>query len=323
MKRLTLLALLALAACATRPRDPFVRGERALLADDLASALLAYDEVPVAHPRYPEARAAAAGVERRMRRGHEVLLDGLLLRAEWRDREALAQLRRAQEIWPGLPGIDALIAATEHRLSSFGAAPGDLVAGPVADGGAQSRVGDAAVMPQPIPGDATRPLDVVAIGEVSLPEVGPVPLAEIRIGGGEPTPEQADAASVTTASSPVTVDEVAVGEVTVGEVDSPPAGEDPVSAGLIDVERRLGRGELELAVAALLDLATRFPAEQRVRVHLVRVLHQRALVRYGHGALSGAIEDWQRVLELDPTHRLARNLLRSAQAEAAINTPVR
>lgn len=308
--RLRALVLLSmLAACATPSRDPFVRGERALLADDLASALLAYDEVPVAHPRYPEARAAAAGVERRMRRGHEVLLDGLLLRAEWRDREALEQLRRAQEIWPGLPGIEALIAATEHRLQVFGGAPGEVAAAPSEVGDGEHGAADAA--PNPTADDAevapVRPLDVVEIGTVSVPDVAAVPLAETTVTAADPAPPA----------------DLAATEPAPAEAEVAPGAEDPISIGLIDVERRLGRGELELAVAALLDLAKDHPAEARVRVHLVRVLHQRALVRYGQGALSGAIEDWERVLELDPTHRLARNLLRSARAEAAIGAPVR
>ena len=63
--------------------------------------------------------AAATGVERRMRRSHEHLLEGLLLRSEWRDGEALVALRRAKEIWTGLPGVDVLIRATEHRIRLF------------------------------------------------------------------------------------------------------------------------------------------------------------------------------------------------------------
>ena len=53
-----LLPLLAV-GCALQPQDPFLRAERALQRDDLLRSLSAFDSVPVAHPRYPEARARA------------------------------------------------------------------------------------------------------------------------------------------------------------------------------------------------------------------------------------------------------------------------
>ena len=55
----SLLPLLCLAACATPTQDPFETAEHALRQHDLVGALLAYDAVPVSHPRYPEAHAAA------------------------------------------------------------------------------------------------------------------------------------------------------------------------------------------------------------------------------------------------------------------------
>lgn len=91
---------------------------------------------------------------------------------------------------------------------------------------------------------------------------------------------------------------------------------DAVSLGLCAVEARLGRGELELAVVDLLGLARRFPADPRVAARLSRVLHQRALQRYGQGAVAGAIHDWERVVELDPGHVIAANLLAAARTEA-------
>jgi hypothetical protein len=88
-----------------------------------------------------------------------------------------------------------------------------------------------------------------------------------------------------------------------------------VALGLVAVETRLGRGQLEAAVADLLELARRFPTEPRVRLRLVRLLHQRALLRYGDGAVAMAIADWQRVLEIDPNHHAARRLLEAAERE--------
>lgn len=95
------------------------------------------------------------------------------------------------------------------------------------------------------------------------------------------------------------------------------AGEDPVALGLVAVETRLGKGELELAVIDLLELARRHPAEARIQLRLIRVLHQRALLRYGQGALTAAIGDWERVLAIQPHDRSVQALLEAARAEAA------
>ena len=96
---------------------------------------------------------------------------------------------------------------------------------------------------------------------------------------------------------------------------------DAVSIGLVAVEARLGRGELELAVVDLLDLARRFPADPRVRTRLARVLHQRALMRYGQGSIAGAVHDWERVVALDPGNAIAARLLAAARAESAGSMP--
>lgn len=94
-------------------------------------------------------------------------------------------------------------------------------------------------------------------------------------------------------------------------------GEDPVVLGLVAVEGRLGRGELEIAVIDLLELARRFPGDARVQNRLARVLHQRALLRYGQGALTTAIADWERVLQIQPENRLVRTMLDAVRIEAA------
>ena len=99
-------------------------------------------------------------------------------------------------------------------------------------------------------------------------------------------------------------------------LEAPAPLADAVAAGLVAVEGRLSRGEFEGAVADLFDLAKYHPEDLRVRWRLARVLHQRALLRYGQGALTGAISDWERVLQLEPGHAVARNLLLSARAEA-------
>ncbi|MBZ0151363.1 MAG: hypothetical protein K8J09_07500, partial [Planctomycetes bacterium] len=80
-------------------------------------------------------------------------------------------------------------------------------------------------------------------------------------------------------------------------------------------EARLTRGDTDVAVADLVDLARRFPAEDRVRVRLVRLLHQRALRRYGEGAVESAINDWERILQLDANDAEAQQGLAVARAE--------
>jgi tetratricopeptide (TPR) repeat protein len=77
----------------------------------------------------------------------------------------------------------------------------------------------------------------------------------------------------------------------------------------------LGRGRFDDAVSDLLGLYRQRPEDLRVRLRLARVLHQRALLRYGQGSVVSAITDWQRVVELDPSAEDARRLLQLAQRE--------
>ena len=263
MRRLLSLSTLFLAACAT-PTDAFVLAERSLLRQDLPGALVAFDTVPVSHERYPEARATALGVEQRMRRGHELLLEALLLRAEWRDREALAVLRRAQHIWPHMPSVDALITATEHRFALLGGEPDQ---------------------------DDVEPVTVVPV----LPRAAAVQ-------SGVAAEGRRDELLARSAVAQVRQLPAATGSV------------DPVASGLVAVEMRLGRGELEAAVIDLIELSRRFPQDARVRLRLSRVLHQRALQHYAHG-------HWERVIILDPDNALAGNLLQAARAVAAAPSP--
>jgi tetratricopeptide (TPR) repeat protein len=275
------IAALLASACQTPPVDPYLAGEAAMLQSDLLGALQAFDEVPVAHARYPEARAAAAGVERRMRRSHQILLEGLLLRSEWRDQEALVALHRAREVWSRLPGIDVLIRATEQRLQLFAAQEA---------GGA-----------------------VIAVAAPPPSQPAPAPSAEVDLGrlpAAEPDSPSTEADTPPTEISRPLVSTAAERS----EVDV-------VASGLIGVEGRLSRGEFEAAVADLFDLAKYHPEDLRVRLRLARILHQRALLRYGQGALTGAISDWERVLQLEPGHSLARSLLESARAEVAGGLP--
>lgn len=94
----------------------------------------------------------------------------------------------------------------------------------------------------------------------------------------------------------------------------------PVAAGvasaLARIELQLGRGEVHAAMAALGALCVRAPDDVRVRIRLGRLLHQRALGRYGAGAVAAAIADWEEVLRLAPDHAAARALLATARTTA-------
>jgi tetratricopeptide (TPR) repeat protein len=268
---------LAATACTVQPQDPFVLAERAAARRDLITALQALDSVPVAHPRYPAARAMALDVERQMRRGHELILEGLMLRAEWRDDEALVVLRRAASMWPELPGVGVLVRATEQRLQVLGAAATASATAPSPDGTVEST---------PMPQLELRPGSAAApAGEPALPPVVP-----------------------TATATPLGVSS--------GPQSRMPASADPVAAGLVAVEQRLGANQLEEAVLHLLELARRFPDDTRVRLRLARLLHQRALLRYGRGELAPAIADWRRVVEIEPTNESAKAMLTAAETES-------
>jgi len=263
------------AACAVQPVDSYERGMLASRRGDLLDALRAFENVPASHPRRAEARIAATDVENRVRRSHQALLDGIVLRAEGRDREAIASMQRARDAWPGLPSIDAWIGATRDRWSLTNVR---IVETPLAQH-ATERERERELRIAPTPGAPTSDALVAPPAEV--------------VEGGMP-PAAADAADG--------FDQVS---------------EDPVTLGLVAVEARLGRGELELAVIDLMELARRHPTELRVQNRLVRVLHQRALLRYGQGALTTAIADWERVLTIQPDNRLVRALLDAVRTEAA------
>ncbi|HEX6813959.1 MAG TPA: hypothetical protein VF384_20215 [Planctomycetota bacterium] len=282
--RTSLLSLLCLAACTTVDHDPFESAELALRQHDLVGALLAYDAVPVTHARYPEAHAAAASIEGRIRRCHEMLLEALTLRAEWRDADALGFLRLAQAVWPSLPGVEGLIAATEQRIRLFesGSARPETPAESAAAPGVELAPTTASMLP-----GSSSATPGLAAGD-SLPESEAVETAD-----------------------------------NTGASTGPPASQDAVSRGLAQVESCLASGDLQAAVADLFELARRFPSDARVQARLARLLHQRALLLYGQGAVSGAIADWEQLLEIYPSHHLAADLLRAARAETNPSAPRR
>jgi tetratricopeptide (TPR) repeat protein len=90
-----------------------------------------------------------------------------------------------------------------------------------------------------------------------------------------------------------------------------------VAAALADLELRLVLGKLESALEELIVLQRTYPNDPRIAGRLARVLQQRGLMRYGQGSVAGALTDWQRALDLDPSLRSTRGLLDHAARELA------
>lgn len=397
---LLLGGLLLFGACNLPPKDPFVAAEGALRRHDLLRALQAFDAVPVKHERYPEARAAAAGVEQRMRRCHELILEALMLRAEWRDAEALEALHRAFDHWPGQPNLHLWIATTKKRMRLFAASSDDAVTAPewpaaplvetapgsVGPAAAATNLGatpdaakddpattrrDPVEVPSrgPLPmvpmqssqaADPTAAANAPPTGEVantahdvapalpqnappsgipgSAPQTGEQPVASTANQAPVTAPTTGVAAGHALPSGPVSTSTVGkpVTEAASDPIGKPihrsevasapeqtannerrvPSAMDPVALGLVAVAKNLGRGERTVAVRDLIELARRFPGDERVNRRLSRLLHQRALMHYGAGAVAAAVADWQRVLLIDPGNETVRRMWKRAVAES-------
>jgi tetratricopeptide (TPR) repeat protein len=280
---------LCFAGCTALPPGPFERAEAARLRGDLTEALLGYDQVPVQHPHYPEARAAAAAVERRLRRSQELLLQGILLRGEWREDEALTAFEQARDTWPGLPGIEALIAATHSRRELFRTRPhGETVPTPTITTTPEPRA--AAPVREEV---ALAPVEPLVREPLPAPVVEPARDAVPPPTAVPPAPAVEPAPAVRNATDP------------------------SVFARLMAIEERLQRGQVEAAIADLAVLQKQWPDEPAICTRLGRLLHQRAMLRYGQGALPAALSDWRRVRELCPDWNEVRDMLRKAESETA------
>ncbi|MBK8098671.1 MAG: hypothetical protein IPK26_16285 [Planctomycetes bacterium] len=267
--------LLLVGACQSVAPDPLARAERALAAGDLLAALTDLDSVPVAHARYPQARTIAAQIERRLRRSHEQLLSGLLLRSEWRDAEALAAFESARQTWPALPAIDGLIVATRQRQRLF---------------------------PEPAVAGAVRP----AVPPSSIAETQPVEEDDAGA-SGEPASGAAEVAvpSAAAVAAPAAETAIAAGVIPPAPPDTVPTVDEVVATRLAAIEEALSAGRMDSAVGDLMALFRNCPDDLRVRRRLARVLLQRGLVRYGRGDQQPAVEDWRRASAMDPTSAAA------------------
>ena len=284
---------LVLSACRTpppAPTDSFVVGQQQAESGALLEALVRLDSVALAHDKYSEARNLSQAVERRLRKSQQLILLGLEMRREWRDDEAIDLFRQALTVWPGTPHAMQLIRATRQRLLALGKPE-------------KGAVGETLAV-------TTSPREPSA--NQSDPPAAPI----TEVAPREPTPEKPDAKDV---------DKNRI--VTPPQQTSSPGNKKltPISkaarqrmktlqAALVHVERYLQRGDLRKALDLLATLHSEQP-DAKLGQMFARVLHQRALLRYGRGLIPGAVHDWRRVLELHPKHPQARAFLKSAQAE--------
>lgn len=163
-----------LTACQTTHGDRYCQGRSALDAGDLARALAAFDAVPITDQNYPEARLAAAALERRLRQHGELVLLGLRLRGEWRDDEALAAFRGALETWPASVDTQRLLAATWQRRELLAALQAPSAAPPRLAG-----AGEPSAAPRDVP---------VAEPPTPVPAATPVLATEPPSGAAAPVP---------------------------------------------------------------------------------------------------------------------------------------
>lgn len=157
----------------------------------------------------------------------------------------------------------------------------------------------AAACAAPAPPSATSlvPVPDAAPAVVARAPVAPVAVVE--------TVETVETVEVAAAAAPASVRE----HPTTAPIP-PVTGE--VAAALARIEARLARGDVVRAMAELAALHASCPDDHRVRTRLVRLLHQRALGRYGAGAVAAAVADWESVLRLAPDHAAARASLSQA-----------
>lgn len=145
--------------------------------------------------------------------------------------------------------------------------------------------------------------------------VPPAPVAPLR-----PAPGQGPSSLAAAAPIPAAEPARAASSALASAAPVAPVAAD-VAVALARIESQLGRGEVHDAMADLTALSLRAPGDVRVGGRLGRLLHQRALGRYGGGALAAAIADWEQVLRLAPNHAAARALLATARVEAAAAQP--
>lgn len=277
--------VLLLAGCQVRPADPIAWAIREAQRSQFLSALIELDRLPPSHSRYTEARTLARALERRIRTSYEKMLEGLALRNQWRDEEALSRFREALEIWPDVVAARGLIRATEHRIVAIG-------------------------------DDREMPLRQVA--EQSNGQVGEVTTSPVV---SEKSPPQAPTGETRPKVADAPPDPTGVGnrsdrtDPTPKRVARTPLQKMRRRTLLGQVSKLMRSGEMDRALDILEDLWKETPGDRVIAGQLARVQHQRALLAYGQGRLQAAIEGWRQVARLAPENTQARAFMRAARTE--------
>lgn len=350
--RAVLLVLcLGAAGCQLQPRDAYDAGHRALARGEILRAIEAFDTVPFADPRYPEARLHAAALEHRLQRQLELMLLGMRLRHEWQDEAALAAFEGARDAWSGLGAAAAMVAATRARIETV--RRDSLLSGKVANGpdsapspaatapagesqhatGTAASVQETVMEPAPSRMTASDPSPAAPAAETARRTRGGE-AASTATGARQPEPDAgsparslpgaAGAARAAADQQLCIPSEPAAGQATEPGLPGPSllVEQDPAAAvGLASLELKLQAGDLDRVLPELVALHRAYPDDMRIRGRLARLLQQRGLVAYGQGSVVRAIADWRQALELDPALRSARAMLEMATAE--LLAPVR
>lgn len=98
---------------------------------------------------------------------------------------------------------------------------------------------------------------------------------------------------------------------------APASGGTATAQQLALAQHHLERGDADRALDLLDELRAREPQHPEVRRLTLRLLRNRALLRYGQGLLEEAVADWSRVVELEPGDQQAERYLRAARSELA------
>jgi tetratricopeptide (TPR) repeat protein len=310
-------AMAVLAGCQSVPADPLRTASRHAETGRFLEALQALDRLPPSHADYTQARTLAQALERRIRTSQEKVLEGLSLRAEWRDVEAVRCFEEALEIWSHVVAARGLKSATENRIAALAADEAARQAG--VDTAAPVGV----VTTSPIGEVTTTPTKDVTDGASAFTNtLPPSPVAET---------ESRDTAADRRSPQPDSrkVDEGIPQQSSQRESGpASPRGESvqPAHARTKTRRRRrmlgqarklLGRGDMDRALDILQDLWDEAPRDRHVVAQLVRVLHHRALLAYGQGRLEAAIDDWEKVVRLDKDKAQVHAFMRAAKTELA------
>jgi tetratricopeptide (TPR) repeat protein len=310
-------ALVVLAGCQSAPVDPLRIASRHAEAGRFLEALQSLDRLPPSHADYTQARTLAQALERRIRTSQEKVLEGLSLRAEWRDVEAVRRFEEALEIWSHVVAARGLKTATENRIAALAADEAARQAGV----------------------DTAEPVGVVTtspIGEVTTTPTEEITNDSSRFAKTLPAAPVAETESRDTAPDPRSPrSESREEDAAVKQQSSPresgpasPHGKSvPPAHARTNTRRRrrmlgqarklLGRGDMDRALDILRDLWDEAPRDRHVAAQLVRVWHHRALLAYGQGRLEAAIDDWKKVVRLDKDNAQVHAFMRAAKTELA------